>query len=220
MLRVFVGFDPRQIISYTVLQMAAMQWASKPIAITPLVLETLPITRRGLTPFTYSRFLVPWLCGYEGTAVFLDADIMPRADLYKLAALADESADVSVCQGPMRFEWSSVMVFNNAKCSVLTPEYVQDERNGLLDLAWAKKVGALPLEWNHLVGYDAPNPKAKLVHFTQGVPAYPETKDSEHAAEWVRYQTSATSTLPWRDIMGNSVHAKPVYERLEREKAA
>ena len=75
MLRIFVGFDDRQWISFTTLASSIYKTAKRPVAITPLILETLPITRRGLTPFTFSRFLVPWLCDYSGPAIFMDADI-------------------------------------------------------------------------------------------------------------------------------------------------
>ena len=51
MLKIFIGFDERQILSFTTLVASVYEAASKPVAISPLVLETLPITRRGLTPF-------------------------------------------------------------------------------------------------------------------------------------------------------------------------
>lgn len=216
MLRCFIGFDARQIVSYTVLQLSILQKATRPVAIVPLILETLPITRRGLTPFTFSRFLVPYLCGFEGTAIFLDADIMLRDDIHKLAKLNDGKSDVMVVphDGPLAFERSSVMLFNCAKCSTLTPEYVEEPRNNLHDFAWAKKVGDLPKVWNHLVGYEAPDPAAKLAHYTQGVPIFPETAKSEYAAEWLALMAKATSTRSWSEIMGPSVHAKPVMDLI------
>jgi hypothetical protein len=221
-LRVFIGFDARQIVSYTVLQLSIIAKASKPVAITPLILETLPIQRRGLTPFTFSRFLVPYLCGYEGHAIFLDADMMLRDDIHKLAKCNDGKSDVLVVnhQGSLAFEKSSVMLFNCSKCATLTPEYIEDGRNGLHDFAWAKQVGELPHEWNHLVGYEATDPKTKLAHFTQGVPAFPETAKSEFAAEWTALMARSTSTRSWQEIMGTSVHAAPVMERLKELNAA
>lgn len=217
MLRIFIGFDARQIVSYTVLQMSIIAKASRPVAIVPLILETLPITRRGLTPFTYSRFLVPYLCGFEGQAIFLDADIMLRGDIHQLAKLNDGKSDVMVVphEGPLAYERSSVMLFNNAKCSTLTPEYVQEPRNGLHDMKWANKVGDLPKVWNHLVGYQAPDPATKLAHYTQGVPIFPETAKCEFATEWLSYMTAATSCQSWSEIMGASVHAKAVLDKIK-----
>ena len=68
MIRVFIGFDPRQPLAFNVCASSIVRAASKPVAITALTLKTLPIKRQGLTQFTYSRFLVPHLCNYEGRA--------------------------------------------------------------------------------------------------------------------------------------------------------
>lgn len=220
-LPIFIGYDPRQPVSFVTLAHSLIGRSSKPVAITPLVLETLPLRRAGLTPFTFSRFLVPSLMHYDGWALFLDIDMMFRADPAELFALADDRYAVMVAKNPIRFEWASMMLLNCKKCSVLTPEYVEGE-NGLHKIAWAaeEEIGEVPGEWNHLVGYDPPNPSAKLVHFTQGVPAYPETKDSEFGEEWRQMASSAFSSVSWRDLMGNSVHAAPVYERLKRRQEA
>ena len=50
MLKIFVGFDDRQIISFTTLVASIYDTASKPVAVSPLVLETLPITRSVIPP--------------------------------------------------------------------------------------------------------------------------------------------------------------------------
>jgi hypothetical protein len=53
-LRIFIGYDHRQAISYNVLQFSIFRRCSKPVMISPLFLPTLPLTRTGLTPFTFS----------------------------------------------------------------------------------------------------------------------------------------------------------------------
>jgi len=63
-LRIFIGYDHRQAVAYNVLQFSLFRRSSRPLSISPLVLPTLPMTRQGLTPFTFSRFLVPWLCDF------------------------------------------------------------------------------------------------------------------------------------------------------------
>lgn len=178
------------------------------------MLGTLPITREGLTQFTFSRFLVPWLCGYEGWAVFLDADELVLHDISDLMELADEryAAMVVKHEFPRKYEWPSVMLFNCARCTMLTPETV--ERDGLFGFDWADEVGALPAEWNHLVGYDPPRQDAKLVHFTQGVPCFPEVEGCEYAKEWKAAFRSMVSSEPWEKVMGASIHAAPVRARL------
>lgn len=217
--RIFIGLDPRQVISYTVLSTSIVTRTAEPVLVGPISSMNTPCNRQGLTPFTWARFLVPWLCNYEGWALFLDADIMLRADVNELFKLADDRHAVMVSKGPMKFEWASVMLFNCAHPDnrILTPEFVETTDCGLHQINWTKAAGELPGEWNHLVGYDVSNADAKLVHFTQGVPAWPETAGCEHSGDWQADAQLAFSAQPWQMILGNSVHAKPVYERLLRE---
>lgn len=214
-MRIFVGFDPRQPVAAQVLIHSLYTRSSSPLSITPLVLSQLPIRRRGLTEFTFSRYLVPYLCNYEGEALFMDADMLCLGDITELPKrleLVDGLpangfvAGVHVVKHSRRFEWPSLMYFNNAKCENLTPALI--ESGTPQDLKWADSIGALPPEWNHLVGYDAPNPNAKIVHFTQGIPAFKETWDCEFAQEWRDELDRCRSTVSWEDIMGQSVHKK------------
>ena len=112
--RIFIGYDERQAVSYTTLQHSILETASGPVSVTPLILSTLPITRRGLTPFTFSRFLVPWLCNYQGHALFLDADMFLVSDIYEMTQYFNDEHAISVVRSIAQFEQSSVMLFNNA----------------------------------------------------------------------------------------------------------
>lgn len=214
-LRVFIGFDPRQPVAYQVLSHSILIRSSVPVSITPLVLSTLPIKRRGLTEFTYSRYMVPWLCDYEGSALFLDADMLCLWDVADLFSMNDEfkttdSSSVMVVKNKIRFEWPSLMLFNNSKCKKLTPEYIDDVSSKPQSFDWADKVGDIPPEWNHLVGYDVANQNAKIVHFTAGIPCFPETKDCEFSAEWNKEAYVSVSTVTWQELLGNSVHVEKV----------
>ncbi|MEJ7824211.1 MAG: hypothetical protein WKF48_02210 [Solirubrobacteraceae bacterium] len=40
-----------------------------------------PIDPLASTPFTYTRFLVPWLMGYEGIALFMYGDMLALGDI-------------------------------------------------------------------------------------------------------------------------------------------
>lgn len=219
-LKVFIGYDPRQNVAWQVLAHSIWKYASKPVDIVRLQLEHLvPFKRVGLTNFTYSRFLVPYLCDYRGMAIFLDSDFLCRADIHELAELCrDQAEQVHVVPHAKRFERPSVMVFHNSSCRILTPEYVGNESNNPIMLEWAKYVGDLPKEWNHLVGYDAPNPDAKLVHFTQGIPCWPETNTCEYADEWQQALNNSISSVSFADLMGRSVHVDSVYQRLAVER--
>lgn len=209
-LPVFIGYDQRQPLAHNVAAHSVASRASSPVAITRLQLSQLPMSARGLTEFTFSRFLAPWLCGFEGWSIFMDADVLCLGDVWELARAAWRSppAAVHVVRHEARpFERASVMVFDNARCKILTPEYVQENAKKLLGLGWASSVGLdLPAEWNHLVGYDTPRLDAKLVHFTMGVPCWPETANSEYAAAWQAELQNLQSTCTFRELMGNSVH--------------
>jgi lipopolysaccharide biosynthesis glycosyltransferase len=175
----------------------------------------MPVKRRGLTEFTYSRFLVPYLCGFAHQAVFMDADIVVKSDIVELFDQIDLTCSVQVMQDQARFEWASVMLFNNGKCRTLTPEYVNDEANQLFDLAWADKVGTLAPEWNHCVGYAEPK-EAKLYHYTQGLPCWYETRGLPEDQAWLEEHKHLLHTVGWTELMGGSVHAKPVIRRMLR----
>ena len=214
MLRIFIGIDERQPIAYHVLVSSIQRRASKPVAITPLILDQLPMKRRGLTSFTYSRYLVPYLCNYEGQALFIDSDMLLLGDIAELFDSATgASVDVVPFAGNFAFERPSVMLFNCSECRDLTPELI--ETGTPQDFSWAKSVGKLSALWNHLVGYAPYNPDAKLIHYTQGVPGYKECRKCDYSDEWFAEKEVMLSHCSWLEIMGNSVHAKPVLDRLK-----
>lgn len=208
MLKVFIGYDPRQPVSYNVLQQSIMRNSTKPVSITGLVLEQLPLKRTGLTPFTYTRFLVPYLCNYEGWGLFLDSDMLVEGDIAELFSYQDDRYSVMVSKNKHKFEWASVILYNCSKCKILTPEYIETaQKLHTMDWLLEGQIGNLPPEWNHLVGYDTPRENPKLVHFTQGNPCFPETIDSEHSEKWHAEHQFSNSAYPWIELMGPSVHA-------------
>ena len=213
--RVFIGADERQPIALSVLQDSINWRSSRPVSLQLLKLDTLPIIRRGLTSFTYSRFLVPWLCRFEGSSIFMDADVLVTGDIADLLACAEpDKYALQVMQEQPRFEWPSVMLFNNARCKTLTPEFIDSTRNNLFDFAWASSVGAFPKEWNHCVGYTGRDDAAKLHHFTQGIPVWPETRGNHREDElWLKQFKHANSTAPWADLMARSVHAEATIKK-------
>lgn len=208
MARVFIGFDERQAVAYNVCRFSIERRASVPVAVTPLKLDALPIKREGLTRFTFSRFLVPWLCDYQGMALFLDSDFLVLGDVAELFDRTEDKA-VWLSKNPLRYEWASLMLFDCAhpRNRALTPEFVETASD-LHGIAWlpGDLIGDLPREWNHLVGYDPPRPDAKGLHFTQGLPIFPETEGSPYRDEWFAEHRAMNASAPWLDVMGRSVH--------------
>ncbi len=210
MLRVFIGYDERQRISYTTLQQSIFETTTRPVAVSPLILRTLPITRRGLTPFTFSRFLVPWLCDFQGPAIFMDADMLLASDITELEDLISDDIAVSVVKSLDKYEQTSFMLFNCAHPDhrKLTPEFVQETTINLHGLEWLREeaVGGLDPKWNQLIGYQAVDLSAGNLHYTMGVPAFPETTTCEGAELWRKTAQLSMSAIPWKEIMGQSVH--------------
>lgn len=212
-LRIFIGYDHRQSLAINVLQFSIFRRCSKPVSITPLVLPTLPIKRQGLTPFTYSRFLVPWLTDFQGWALFVDLDFLALGDLAELFAHADDRYAAMVVQNPKKFEWASLILYNcgHPANRVLTPDYVDSPERcrtpHTMDWLAPELVGPLPSEWNHLVGYDPPRQDAKFVHYTQGMPIFEETTGSEYREAWLAEHKAANSTSQWQELMARSVHS-------------
>ena len=177
------------------------------------MLHQLPISRRGLTDFTYARYLAPFLCGYEGRSLFLDSDMLLVGDVAELFKFELEgSVAVVRFEGDLSVERPSVMLFNNEKCQALTPKYIEAGSPQSFD--WAEGVGHLPPEWNYLVGYSS-GVEPKLLHFTQGVPGYRECRGAEYAQHWHREKMLVDHQVSWFEVMGNSVHARPVLESLQ-----
>lgn len=158
------------------------------------------------TEFAISRFLVPTLAG-SGWALFMDgSDMLVRGDMARLFALADPSKAVMCVQHdyqPSRREkmrgeiqtpygrknWSSLMLFNCDHPAVkwLTPERVNSLTGlELHQFAWLadREIGALPAEWNFLVGETENCQEPSVVHFTNGVPSTPGYAESQYADEW------------------------------------
>ncbi len=212
MIRVFVGYDPKESLAFYTLAHSILRHASEPVSIAPLMRSQLGgLYRRTRGPtesteFSMTRFLTPLLSGYEGWSVFLDCDMLCREDIVPLVRRAEAAPDkaVHVCQHDYvpkterkfldqvqtrypRKNWSSLMVFNNALCRSLDAGYVSSASGlELHRFAWTSdaRIGALPLEWNWLVGEYDYNPAAKIVHYTLGGPYFDDYRDCDYAAEW------------------------------------
>jgi len=211
MIRVFIGFDSAEEVAFGVLSHSIHARSSQPVSIAPVKLGQLrgvfdrPANALQSTEFSFSRFLTPYLAGYEGWAVFMDCDMVMLEDIARLWELRDERFAVQVVKhvhvpkedvkflghAQTKYEkknWSSVMLMNCARCKALTPEYVNTATGlELHQFKWLgddNLIGALPPRWNHLVGYDPPRADAALVHFTIGGPWFENYRDCEYAPQW------------------------------------
>ena len=133
-------------------------------------------------------------------------------DIADLFALADDAYDIQVVKNKEKFEWPSVMLFNCKACWKLTPETVETAEDIFKLDSWAN-IGDLPKDWNHCVGYDDYNPDVKLIHYTQGIPVWPETQDCEYADLWHDERKAMMGTVSFAELMGKSVHVGRMNEQ-------
>lgn len=158
------------------------------------------------TGHAISRFLVPMLCQYRGFALFVDGDVLFRRDVADLFALADESKAVQVVQHDYappetakmegqtqtryhRKNWSSLMLFacGHPANRALSLELVNTvPGRDLHRFCWLddSQIGALPPEWNWLVGHSDPSTDPALVHFTEGLPDMAGYEHCAFSDEW------------------------------------
>ena len=167
------------------------------------------------TEFAFSRFLVPYLCNYSGHAIFMDCDMLARADIsllwrqrttkYAVQCVQHDytpNSTVKFLNQPQtpypKKNWSSMMIFNNAKCTALTPDYVNSATGlELHQFKWLENddlVGKIDEEWNWLVGEYEKSNNAKLVHFTEGGPYFKNYKHCDYAEEWFDTYKETTRT--------------------------
>jgi hypothetical protein len=224
-LRIFVGYDSKEPVAYHVLASSILRRASIPVSISPLTRQSLarvygrPRGPTEATEFSLTRFLVPYLSNYQGTSLFMDCDMLMRVDILDLwfDVLAQPGKAVWCCQHDYipkalvkfdgheqtrypRKNWSSFMVFDNARCTALTPEYVNGASGLQLHrFQWLPdddRIGSLPLEWNWLVGEYDQNPHAKNLHYTNGTPCFPGFSDCDHAdAWWTEYRAMSEPAI-------------------------
>lgn len=211
MIRVFIGYSRSAPVASSVAALSINRRASQPVAITHLALNQLqgiytrPHHELQSTDFSFSRFLTPYLAGFAGWAIFMDDDMLVLDDIARLWALRDERYAVQVVKhnhvpkeevkflgkAQTKYEkknWSSVMLFNCAKCTALTPDYVNSATGlELHQFKWLdddRLIGEIPRRWNHLAGYDPFENDASIVHYTIGGPFYDEFKDCSYSTEW------------------------------------
>ena len=210
-IRVFIGYDRHETAACTALTHSIQERASRPVSITQINLAQLsdiyhrPVESLASTEFSFSRFLVPYLCDYQGWAIFMDCDMLCRTDIAELWDTRDPNYAVQVVKhdhkpaNTVKFNdnvqtryakknWSSVMLMNCSECTNLSLDYVNSasglELHQFKWLADDSRIGELPHGWNHLVDYDLYSVEANLVHFTEGGPYFSQYRHVDYADEW------------------------------------
>jgi lipopolysaccharide biosynthesis glycosyltransferase len=214
-IKVFIGYDPVESVAWHTMAASIYRQSSSPVAIIPMNLSNLKsIFNRKREPkqsneFSFSRFLVPYLCNYQGHAIFFDCDMMLRTDINEIFSVIKEQPEKALYVVKHTYEprndikylntvqykyprknWSSVVLWNceHIKNKLITPEFVNTaEALSMHRFTWLddNEIGELDVRWNWLVGeYDSPPLDIKNVHWTVGGPYFNEYKESDFSNEW------------------------------------
>lgn len=125
------------------------------------------------TPFSAFRFAVPELCGFEGRAIYLDADMLVLGDIAELwdmppsfgrgmRCVSGMRSDVSVidCRVFDRPDWPKIQVMKPSGARVFEYMRWMNEHSVIQD--------DLPAVWNDCDGaiYNREPESVKLLHYT------------------------------------------------------
>lgn len=225
--KIYVGWDAREDIAWQVCRHSLKKVLSRDIEIIPLRLDLLremgfysrtshldengkkvdAIDGRPFsTDFSFSRFLVPALMGFKGTALFCDCDFLFQADPLELEQLLDPSKaihcvphvhvpkeqvkmDGQVQALYRRKNWSSFVVWNCAhpKNAQLTVDEVNTRAGGWLHgFNWLNDddIGKVDESWNWLEGHSSHDIKPRAIHYTRGGPWFSDYQDVAYAQVW------------------------------------
>ena len=210
MITIFIGYDAKETIAYHVCVNSIIRQSTQPINIVPLSLNLLNDYKEthsdASNQFAYTRFLIPYLMGYNGCAIFIDGDMVLQEDITNLYKLFDSNYAVQVIKHDYktkrstkylgaknedypRKNWSSVVLWNCAhpKNKMLTTDFVQTASGSQLHrFTWLddSDIGELPVEWNWLSDEYGENPNAKLIHYTLGTPCFEEFANTPMSEHW------------------------------------
>lgn len=169
------------------------------------------------TEFAFTRFLVPHLMGYEGWALFADADFFFTRDVRMLMTHADPAHAVAVVKHDFgdrvredvkadgkaqvfypRKWWSALVLWNcgHPANRLVTPEYINSATGKELHrFAWLTddQIGELPAEWHWLDGYSEwPLDSIPAgIHYTRGGPWLKGWEHIAYADLWRGYRAQA-----------------------------
>ena len=97
---IVVGFDPREAVAYHTFAQSVIAKSSSPTRFLPLNISSLSnyqeLHKDGSNDFIYSRFLVPYLKGFKGWAIYADGDMVCLEDIKKLWDVRDERYAIQV----------------------------------------------------------------------------------------------------------------------------
>jgi lipopolysaccharide biosynthesis glycosyltransferase len=190
-IRVFVGTDRSQVLAVPVLEHSIKRHTDAKLEVIPMLDLPVPVPkdpRNGQrTGFSFSRFCIPKLAGYQGKAIYMDADMLVFQDIRELWNIPFDGAKV-VIQKEVKHEEVTLEKVGAPKkrkkqCAVMLLDcgrldwdincIVGEMNDGKYDyeglmydlciLAEDEIKFGVPFEWNSLEHYDS---QTRLIHYT------------------------------------------------------
>lgn len=191
-IKVFIGADRSQWIGVKVLEHSLQRHSKAEVEVHPMI--DLPVrppknpAHDQRTGFSFSRFAIPALAGYQGRAIYMDADMLVFRDIAELwnlpmgeqKVLVQE--DLTAVQGDtshkrgaphVRIRQCSVMLLDCERLDWKVEAIVQGFDDGKYDYAQLmyqlcllpdEAIGArIPFQWNSLEHFDE---KTGNIHYT------------------------------------------------------
>lgn len=182
MLKVFIGYDPKEDEAWEVANFSLLRHATVPVQVFKLeqkVLRQLGLYTRekdigSSTEFSLTRFLSPYLADHDGWTLFVDCDFLFTGNIgaiyselnsnkalhvvkHDYSPSKEIKMDGTVQSRYPRKNWSSFMLFNGSheKIHSLTPRIVNSASPSYLHrFEWLDdtEIGELSLKWNFLEG--------------------------------------------------------------------
>jgi lipopolysaccharide biosynthesis glycosyltransferase len=190
-IRVFVGADRSQALAIRVLEHSIRRHTSAPVEVIPMIDLPVPTPRdpkqRQRTGFSFSRFCIPKLAGYQGRAVYMDADMLVMRDMGELwnlpmqghKVLIQEELDLhhavqkKTAAPTKRIKQCAVMILDCANLDWKVEAIVRDldeKKYTYEDLVYQlcilapNEIGfSIPFEWNSL---ETLTPRTGNIHYT------------------------------------------------------
>lgn len=232
-LTIYIGTEDDQLLPQKVLEYSIHKSASQPVTVRAVKQDG---PRVGGTNFGFVRFHVPRLNGYQGRAVYLDADQLVFRDIHELAAELDDRHAIALVNQPQgtfgtkpvgQHNQTSVMVMDCARLRDWDPatmfQHVVPNRAELapgqihyrdfMMLSWFDPALIQPIDprWNH---FNIVEPDSKLTHFSYvrhqpwKNPAHPLTR---LWGQWLREAIRAGAVSRWellREIWRGAIHRR------------
>jgi hypothetical protein len=228
--KVFVGTEPKTEIARKVLECSIIRHTDMKVDFVPMIGREWEYSTRDIkvgTGFSLRRWMIPAYCGWQGRAIYMDADQLVFGDVWDLWTKPEQLGDaykhtawctyqVDKHSPKIPVPQTSVMVLNceQAKgqwCFDINEilEYLRHDPNGygkLMHGHWLKSPAVkIATEWNHLNTFV--RGKTKLLHYTKE-PEQPWYKPNHPLADL------------WKLELSIAISMSMVTERMMREALA